>query len=109
MQRSADTKVTTESEENFKAVGKLSDRSGLSDEMKDLCAELPIYRIRKINEKQIDADEMADPKIDRKKVIDTAIEVAKAGGPEGNKIIKSKSYSCRSYNNYTIVSFQKKD
>ena len=60
MQRSADSKVTTTSEENFKVVGKLSDRSDLSDEMKDLCAKLPIYRIRKLDEKQNDADEMED-------------------------------------------------
>ena len=98
MQKSADSKVTTESEENFKAVGKLSDRSGLSDEMRGLCAELPIYRIRKINEKQNDADEMEDP-IGTKDVLDAA-----AAG--GNKIIKWKSCPCRSYNN-TIVSFKK--
>ena len=41
MQKSADSKVITTSEENFKVVGKLSDRSDLSDEMKDLCAGLP--------------------------------------------------------------------
>ena len=60
MQKSADSKVITTSEENFKVVGKLSDRSDLSDEMKDLCAKLPIYRIRKLDEKQNDADEMED-------------------------------------------------
>ena len=60
MQKSADSKVTTTSEENFKVVGKLSDRSDLGDEMKDLCAKLPIYRIRKLDEKQNDADEMED-------------------------------------------------
>ena len=60
MQKSADSKVTTTSEENFKVVGKLSDRSDLSDEMKDLCAKLPVYRIRKLDEKQNDADEMED-------------------------------------------------
>ena len=60
MQKSADSTVTTTSEENFKVVGKLSDRSDLSDEMKDLCAKLPIYRIRKLDEKQNDADEMED-------------------------------------------------
>ena len=74
MQKSADSKVTTESEENFKAVGKLSDRSGLSDEMKDLCAELPIYRIRKINEKQNDADQMEDPIMGANDLIDVAKE-----------------------------------
>ena len=60
MQKSADSKVTTTSEENFKVVDKLSDRSDLSDEMKDLCAKLPIYRIRMLDEKQNDADEMED-------------------------------------------------
>ncbi|CAH3046935.1 unnamed protein product [Porites lobata] len=60
VQKSADSKVTTTSEENFKVVGKLSDRSDLSDEMKDLCAKLPIYPIRKLDEKQNDADEMED-------------------------------------------------
>ena len=60
MQKSADSKVTTTSEENFKVVGRLSDRSDLSDEMKDLCAELPIYRMSKLDEKQNDADEMED-------------------------------------------------
>ena len=60
MQKSADSKVTTTSEENFKVVGKLSDRSDLSDDMKDLCAKLPIYRMRKMVEKQNDADEMED-------------------------------------------------
>ena len=89
MKKSADSKVTTASEENFKAVGKLSDRSSLSDEMKDLCAELPIYRIRKINEKQNDADQMEDPIIEANDLIDVAKE-----GAKGNKIIKSKSCSC---------------
>ena len=89
MKKSGDSKVTTASEENFKAVGKLSDRSSLSDEMKDLCAELPIYRIRKINEKQNDADQMEDPIIEANDLIDVAKE-----GAKGNKIIKSKSCSC---------------
>ncbi|KAM7428787.1 hypothetical protein ABFA07_020281 [Porites harrisoni] len=78
VQRSADSKVTTTSEENFKAVGKLSDHSGLSDEMKDLCAELPIYRIRKINEKQNDADEMEDPIMDANDLVDVVKEGAKS-------------------------------
>ena len=104
MKKSGDSKVTTASEENFKAVGKLiaSDRSGLSDEMKDLCAELPIYRIEKINEKQNDADQMEDPIMGANDLIDVAKE-----GVKGNEIIKSKSCSCRSYNNYTIVSVLK--
>ncbi|CAH3190514.1 unnamed protein product [Porites lobata] len=77
MQKSADSKVTTASEENFKAIGKLSDRSGLSDEMKDLCAELPIYRIRKINEKQNDADQMEDPIMGANDLTDVAKEGVK--------------------------------
>ncbi|XP_073229244.1 uncharacterized protein [Porites lutea] len=60
VQKSTDSKVTTTSEENVKVVAKLSDRSDLSDEMKDLCAKLPIYRVRKLDEKQNDADEMED-------------------------------------------------
>lgn len=60
MQKSADSKVTTTYEENSKVVGKLSDRLDLGDEMKDLCAGLPIYRMRKMVEKQNDADEVED-------------------------------------------------
>ena len=88
MQKSADSKVTTESEENFKAVGKLSDRSGLSDEMKDLCAELPIYRIRKINEKQNDADQMEDPIMGANDLIDVAKEGVKGKVVEAITIIQ---------------------
>ena len=88
MQRSADTKVTTESEENFKAVGKLSDRSGLSDEMKDLCAELPIYRIRKINEKQNDPDQMEDPIMGANDLTDVAKEGVKGKVVEAITIIQ---------------------
>ena len=79
MQKSADSKVTTTSEENFKVVGKLSDRSDLSDEMKDLCAKLPIYRIRKLDEKQNDADEMEDH-VQESDELDTPERVAR-----GNK------------------------
>ena len=88
MQRSADTKVTTESEENFKAVGKLSDRSGLSDEMTDLCAELPIYRIRKINEKQNDPDQMEDPIMGANDLTDVAKEGVKGKVVEAITIIQ---------------------
>ena len=73
--------MTTESEENFKAVGKLSDRSGLSDEMKDLCAELPIYRIRKISEKQNDPDQMEDPIMGANDLTDVA-----KGGVKGKVV-----------------------
>lgn len=88
MQRSADSKATTESEENFKAVGKLSDRSGLSDEMKDLCAELPIYRIRKINEKQNDADQMEDPIMGANDLVDVVKEGVKGKVVEAITIIQ---------------------
>ena len=88
MQKSADSKVTTASEENFKAIGKLSDRSGLSDEMKDLCAELPIYRIRKINEKQNDADQMEDPIMDANDLTDVAKEGVKGKVVEAITIIQ---------------------
>ena len=38
-------KMTPQSEATYKVVGKLHDRSGLSKEMDDLCANLPIYRV----------------------------------------------------------------
>ena len=88
MQKSADSKVTTASEENFKAIGKLSDRSGLSDEMKDLCAELPIYRIRKINEKQNDADKMEDSIMGANDLTDVAKEGVKGKVVEAITIIQ---------------------
>ena len=94
MQKSADSKVTTTSEENFKVVGKLRDRSDLSDEMKDLCAKLPIYRIRKMVEKQNDADQM-DDRVQQSDELDDAKRVDIIG----NKVIKWKSCSRRSYNN----------
>ena len=94
MQKSTDSKVTTTSEENFKAVGKLSDRSDLSDEMMDLCAKLPIYRIRKLEKKQNDADQVEDHLQQSDEVDDAPERVAR-----GNKMIKWKSRSCRSYNN----------
>ena len=92
MQKSADSKVTTTFEENFKVVGKLSDRSDLSDEMKDLCAGLPIYRMRKMVEKQNDADEMEDH-VQESDGLDVPKRVAR-----GNKMIKWESCSWRSYN-----------
>ena len=94
MQESTDSKVTTTSEENFKVVGKLRDRSDLSDEMKDLCAKLPIYRIRKLEKKQSDADQMEDHVEQSDEVDDAPERVAR-----GNKMIKWKSGSCRGYNN----------
>ena len=94
MQKSADSKVITTSEENFKVVGKLSDRSDLSDEMKDLCAGLPIYRMQKMVEKQNEADEMED-RVQQSDKLDDAKRVDEIG----NKVIKWKLCSRRSYNN----------
>lgn len=82
--------MTTTSEETFKVVGKLSDRSDLSDEMKDLCAKLPIYRIQKLEKKQNDADQMEDHVQQSDEVDDAPERVAR-----GNKMIKWKSCSCR--------------
>ena len=76
--------MTTTSEESFKVVGKLSDRSDLSDEMKDLCAKLPIYRIRKLDEKQNDADQTEDS-VQQSDELDAPERVAR-----GNKMIKWK-------------------
>ena len=89
--------MTTTSEENFKVVGKLRDRSDLSDEMKDLCAKLPIYRIRKLEKKQNDdASQMEDDVEQSDKVDDAPERVAR-----GNKMVKWISSSWRSYNNLT--------
>ena len=51
-------KMTPQREETFKVVGKLDDRSSLSTEMADLCANLPIYRVVKGDVNQNDMDEM---------------------------------------------------
>ena len=75
--------MTTTSEKNFKVVGKLSDRSDLSDEMKDLCAKLPIYRIRKLEKKQSDADQVED-RVQQSDEVDDAQERVTGG----NKMIK---------------------
>jgi len=81
VQKSAGSKVTITSEESFKIVGNLSDRSDLSDEMKDLCKKLRIYGIRKVDEKQNDVDQMEDSIINEKDVIDAGKNFAK-----GNKV-----------------------
>ena len=75
--------MTTTSEKNFKVVGKLSDRSDLSDEMKDLCAKLPIYRIRKLEKKQSDAYQVEDH-VQQSDEVDDAQERVTGG----NKMIK---------------------
>lgn len=56
----ADVKITPQSVENFKVVGKLHDRSVLSNEMADLCANLPIYRVAKGSLSQEDTIEIRD-------------------------------------------------
>ena len=94
MHKSTDSKVTITFVENFKAAGRLSDRSDLSDEMKDLCTKLPIYRMRKLDEKQNDADQM-DDRVQQSDELDDAKRVDIIG----NKVIKWKSCSRRSYNN----------
>ena len=50
--------MTPQSEVTYKVVGKLNDRSSLSTEMADLCANLPIYRVVKGDVKQNDMGEM---------------------------------------------------
>ena len=49
--------------ENFKVVGKLHDRSILSTEMTDLCANLPIYRVAKGRLNQSDTEETSDDEV----------------------------------------------
>ena len=44
----------------YKAIGKLDDRSGLSQEMADLCANLPIYRVVKQNDTADQASDSGD-------------------------------------------------
>lgn len=53
-------KLTPQSEQKLKVVGKLNDRSGLSSEMADLCANLPIYRVTEGNVNQNDTDMRSD-------------------------------------------------
>lgn len=54
-------KINPQNEATYKVVGKLGDRSGLSQGMRDLCANLPIYRIVKGDPDQNDtADHMND-------------------------------------------------
>ena len=52
--------------------------------MKDLCAKLPIYRIRKLGEKQNDADQTED-NVQHVDELDAPERVAR-----GNKMIKWK-------------------
>jgi len=56
----AAVKLTPQSEKKLKVVGKLSDRSGLSNEMADLCANLTIYQVTEGAVNQNDADIMND-------------------------------------------------
>ena len=53
--------------------------------MKDLCTKLPIYRMRKLDEKQNDADQM-DDRVQQSDELDDAKRVDIIG----NKVIKWK-------------------
>ena len=57
--KGANPKVTAATEEKFKVVGELRNRSDLSDKMKALCVKLPIYQVRELDMSQNDdADQM---------------------------------------------------
>ncbi|CAH3015163.1 unnamed protein product [Porites evermanni] len=56
----ADVKIAPQTVETYKVVGKLQDRSILSTEMADLCANLPIYRVTKGRLSQDDTKELWD-------------------------------------------------
>ena len=45
----ASVKINPQTTATYKAIGKLDDRSGLSQEMADLCTNLPIHRVVKQN------------------------------------------------------------
>ena len=53
-------KLTPQSVETLKAVGKLNDRSDLTTEMADLCGNLPIYRVTEGSINQNDTFQMND-------------------------------------------------
>lgn len=64
LKKYASVKISPQNEATYKVVGKLDDRSGLSQEMRDLCASLPIYRIAKGDPDQNDtADQMNDAEL----------------------------------------------
>ena len=64
MGRSAAVKLTPQTEIKSKIIGTLNDRSGLSNEMADLCANLPIYRITEGDVSQSDTnDAVEDPAV----------------------------------------------
>ena len=63
--------MTPQHQVPYKVIGKLNDRSGLSDEMAELCANQPIYLVRrgdldqsdtadKVKDQSDDADQMSD-------------------------------------------------
>ena len=47
MNRTAAVKLTPKTGPKLKVAGKVHDRSGLSEEMRDLCKKLPIYLVTK--------------------------------------------------------------
>ena len=64
MSKSAAVKLTPQTEIKSKIIGKLNDRSGLSNEMADLCVNLPIYRITEGDVGQSDTnDAVEDPAV----------------------------------------------
>lgn len=64
MGRSDAVKLTPQTDIKSKIIGKLNDRSGLSNEMADLCANLPIYRIAEGDVSQSDTnDAVEDPAV----------------------------------------------
>lgn len=53
-------KLTPQSEQTLKVIGKLNNRSDLTTEMADLCAHLPIYRVTEGSVNQNDTFQMND-------------------------------------------------
>ena len=60
MGKSASVKLTPQNDIKSKIIGKLNDRSGLSNEMADLCANLPIYRVTEGDVNQSDTDDAVE-------------------------------------------------
>ena len=67
-------KATTTSVEKLRVVGKLNDRSFLSSEMAELCANLPIYRVNEGDLDQNDTDQMDDPVPAKRKINDLDVD-----------------------------------
>ena len=60
MGRSAAVKLTPQTAIKSKIIGKLNDRSSLSNEMADLCANLPIYRVTEGDVSQSDTGDAVE-------------------------------------------------